>query len=163
MDDYLKALEAHDPSRLHLAPQVRFTENGVAIPLGEALWVTFSGLGRYRHDFYDPATGGIATYVTMRENGTPGYLMVRLKVVARRLTEIETVVNRDAPNSLTQPIYEPLWDRAEPPAQRLTRQQLIDGALAYMRAVALEKGDLAPFGESVHPPRERHGDGSGTP
>ena len=148
MDGYLRALQAHDPSHLRLAPQVRFTENGVVIPLGEALWVTFSDLGPYRHDFYDPASGGIATYVTMRENGTPGYLMVRLKVVARRLTEIETVVNRDAPNSLTQPAYEPLWDQAEPPAQRLTRQQLIDGALAYMRAVALEKGDLAPFGES---------------
>ena len=148
MDGYLQALQAHDPSRLKVAPQLRFTENGVAIPLGEALWVTFSNLGSYRHDFFDPTTGGVATYVTMRENGTPGYLMVRLKVVARQLTEIETVVNRDAPASLTQPAYEPLWERAEPAAQRLTRQQLIDGALGYMRAVALAKGELAPFGES---------------
>jgi hypothetical protein len=148
MDGYLQALQAHDPARLKVAPQVRFTENGVAIPLGEALWVTFSGLGPYRHDFFDPANGGVATYVTMRENGTPGYLMVRLKVVARQLTQIETVVNRDAPGSLTQPAYEPLWDRVEPVTQRLTRQQLIAGALGYMRAVALAKGELAPFGES---------------
>jgi hypothetical protein len=148
MDGYLKALQAHDPSRLKVAPHVRFTENGVAIPLGEALWVTFSGLGPYRHDFYDPASGGVATYVTMRENGTPGYLMVRLKVVAMQLTEIETVVNRDAPTSLTQPAYEPVWDQVEPAAQRLTRQQLIAAAVGYMRAVAFAKGDLAPFGES---------------
>ena len=148
MDGYLHALEAHDPGRLKVAPNARFTENGVVIPLGEALWVTFSGLGSYRHDFYDPANGAVATYVTMRENGTPGYLMVRLKVAGQRLTEIETVVNRDAPASLTQPAYEPLWDQVEPKARRLTRQQLIDGALAYMRAVALEKGELAPFGES---------------
>jgi hypothetical protein len=148
MDGYLQALQAHDPSRLTVAPRVRFTENGVAIPLGEALWVTLSGLGSYRHDFFDPTNGGVATYVTMRENGTPGYLMVRLKVVARQLTEIETVVNRDAPPSLTQPAYEPLWDQVEPAAQRLTRQQLIAGAIGYMRAVALAKGELAPFGES---------------
>jgi hypothetical protein len=148
LDGYLQALQKHDPSGLKVAPQVRFTENGVAIPLGEALWVTFSSLGQYRHDFFDPATGGVATYVTMRENGTPGYLMVRLKVQAGQLTEIETVVNRDAPLSLTQPAYEPLWDQVEPGAQRLTRQQLIAGALGYMRAVALMKGELAPFGES---------------
>ena len=148
MDGYLQALQRHDPSGLKVAPNVRFTENGVAIPLGEALWVTISSLGQYRHDFFDPTTGGVATYVTMRENGTPGYLMVRLKVVKGQLTEIETVVNRDAPPSLTQPAYEPLWERAEPQAQRLTRQQLIDGALGYMRAVALMKGELAPFGES---------------
>ncbi len=127
MDGYLQALQKHDPSGLPLAPNVRFTENGVAIPLGEALWVTISGLGRYRHDFFDPASGGVASYVTMRENGTPGYLMVRLKVIARRLTQIETVVNRDAPPSLTQPAYEPLWDQIEPKAQRLTRSQLIAG------------------------------------
>jgi len=148
MDRYLQALQAHDPTRLKVAPDVRFTENGVAIPLGEALWVTFSSLGSYRHDFFDPASGAVASYVTMRENGTPGYLMVRLKVASGALKEIETVVVRDAPASLTQPAYEPLWDRVEPKSQRLTRQQLIDGALGYMRAVALEKGSLAPFGES---------------
>lgn len=148
MDGYLAALQAHDPTHLKLGAHVRFTENGVAIPLGEALWVTFSDLGPYRHDFFDPTTGGVATYVTMRENGTPGYLMVRLKVAAGALTEIETVVNRDAPASLNQPVYEPLWDRVEPAAGRLTREQLIAGAIGYMRAVALEKGALAPFGES---------------
>lgn len=148
MDGYLHALEAHDASRLKVAPNVRFTENGVAIPLGEALWVTFSSLGSYRHDFFEPANGAVISYVTMKENGTPGYLMVRLKLAGQQLTEIETVVNRDAPASLSQPVYEPLWDQVEPKAHRLTRQQLIDGALGYMRAVALEKGSLAPFGES---------------
>ncbi|HEV2703926.1 MAG TPA: hypothetical protein VGV09_20035 [Steroidobacteraceae bacterium] len=148
MDAYLQALQAHDASRLKVAPQVRFTENGVAIPLGEALWVTFSGLGPYRHDFFDPASGAVASYVTMRENGTPGYLMVRLKVAGGELTQIETVVVRDAPASLTQPPYEPRWDQVEPQNQRLTRRQLIDGALGYMRAVALAKGSLAPFAES---------------
>jgi hypothetical protein len=148
MDGYLQALQAHDPSHLKVAANVRFTENGVAIPLGEALWVTFSDLGPYRHDFFDPSSGGVATYVTMRENGTPGYLMVRLKIAAALISEIETVVNRDAPASLTQPAYEPLWDQVAPRAQRLTRAQLIEGTLGYMRAVALKKGDLAPFGES---------------
>jgi hypothetical protein len=51
-------------------------------------------------------------------------------------------VNRDAPGSLTQPACESLWDQVKPKAHELTRQQLIDGALDYVRAVALEKGEL---------------------
>ncbi len=148
MDDYLAALAAHDPKRLAVAAKARFTENGVAIPLGEALWVTISGVGDYRHYFYDPTTGGVGAFVTMTENGTPGYLMVRLKVVARELTEIETVVNRDAPNARIQPAYEPLWDEVEPAAKRLTREQLLEATIGYMRAIAFVKGNLAPFAES---------------
>src|SRR5690242_13159288 len=54
IDQYLAALAAHDPARLPTAKDVRFTENGVAIPLGEALWVTFKRQLDYRHDFYEP-------------------------------------------------------------------------------------------------------------
>ncbi len=148
MDGYLSALVAHDASRLSVSAHVRFTENGVEIPLGEALWVTLSGLGSYRHDFYDPTTGGVATFVTMTENGTPGYLMARLKIVEHKLTEIETVVNRDAPTAATQPGFEPMWNDVEPQEKRLTREQMIAGAIGYMRAVAFVNGKLAPFARS---------------
>src|SRR5262245_58913671 len=50
---YLQALTAHDAARLPVTPDVRFTENGVAIPLGEALWQTIGGLGEYRVDYLD--------------------------------------------------------------------------------------------------------------
>ena len=52
---YLDALTAHDPKRLTVTSNVRFTENGVAIPLGEALWVTIERLGSYRVDYLDSA------------------------------------------------------------------------------------------------------------
>lgn len=148
MGGYLTALTAHDAARVPVAQKTRFTENGVEIPLGEALWVTLSGLSGYRHDFYDVSTGGVAAFLTMTENGTPGYLMVRLKVVDRKLTQIETVVNRDAPTANTQPAYETLWDQVEPEGVRLTREQMIAGAIGYMRAVALVNGKLAPFAPS---------------
>src|SRR5690606_36764022 len=38
--DHMKALAARDPSQVRLAPNVRFTENNVLIPVGEGLWVT---------------------------------------------------------------------------------------------------------------------------
>jgi hypothetical protein len=148
MDSYLTALGRHDPSSLPIASDVRSTENGVDVPLGEALWVTFTGLGKYRHDVYDPSTGGVASFLTITENDRPAYLMVRLKVVRGKLTQIETVVNRGARNAATQPDYEPMWDAIEPPASRLTREQLITATIGYMRAFALLDGKLAPFAES---------------
>ncbi len=148
MDGYLDALAAHDPKRLPVAAKVRFTEDGVAIPLGEALWVTISNLGKYRHYYYDPTTGGVGAHVSIFENGTPGYLMVRLKVVGRRLTEIETVVDRGASNATAQPPYDPMWDEEEPVGKRLTRAQLVKGAVDYLRVFAFRNGKLAPFAES---------------
>lgn len=148
IDRYFAALVAHDPSRLPVARSVRFTENGVRIPLGDALWRTFSGLAGYRHDFYDPESGGVASYVAIRENGLPDFLALRLTIAGRRITEIETVVVRNAPSALTMPAVEPIWNEIEPAATRLTREQLVQGALGYLRAVVFEDGHLAPFAES---------------
>jgi hypothetical protein len=148
VDRYLQALQAHDPKRLPLAGHVRFTENGVQIPLGEALWRTFNKLGGYRHDFYDPDTGGVASYVAIEENNFPDFLSVRLKIENQRISEIETVVVRNAERARTMPTVEPLWNETEPAAKRLTRAQLEKGAIDYMRAIVFENGSLAPFAES---------------
>ncbi|MEO8307993.1 MAG: hypothetical protein ABI616_08125 [Pseudomonadota bacterium] len=148
MDGYLAALVKHDATLLPVASKVRFTENGVEIPLGEALWVTISGLGNYRHDFYEPATGGVSAFVTMTENGTPGYLTIRLRVVHNKLTEIETVVNRGAANASNPPTYEPVWDEVAPVNKRLTREQLTEGVIGYMRAIAFADGKQAHFAET---------------
>ncbi|MDB6082816.1 MAG: hypothetical protein JWN43_697 [Gammaproteobacteria bacterium] len=148
VDRYLQALSAHDPAHLPVARNVRFTENGVQIPLGEALWRTFRKPGSYRHDFYDPDAGGVASYLTIQENDFPDFLSLRLKVVNQQITEIETVVVRGAERATTMPAVEPIWDEVEPAATRLTREQLEKGAVDYMRAIVFENGSLAPFAES---------------
>jgi len=40
-----------------------------------------------------------------------------------------------------------LWNRKEPPATRLTRAQLIEGAINYMRAIAYHEGKRGNFAE----------------
>ena len=89
------ALAAHDPSRLPLAKNVRYTENGAELTLGnEGLWATFNKAEPYRHDVVDPDTGGIASYFTIVENKLIPFhdlLAVRLKVRNRQITEIETI------------------------------------------------------------------------
>jgi hypothetical protein len=152
MDAYLNALAHHDPAAVPVAAHYRYTENGAAIKLGEALWVTFGSFGKYRHDFYDPSTGGVASYVSLTESGHPDLLAVRLKVAHGKIDQIETVVVRNDRAAVNLPPRDPSWmhlfTRVEPKATRLTRAQLIQGALGYMRAVAFHNGSLAPFAKS---------------
>jgi hypothetical protein len=39
-DKFLAALEAHNPSSLPLASGVRYTENGIEVPVGKGSWET---------------------------------------------------------------------------------------------------------------------------
>jgi hypothetical protein len=155
MDTYLDALSKHDPSLVPVAAHYRYTENGAQIPLGEALWVTFNSYGKYRHDVYDPETGGVATYLSIIENHEmpyPDFLAIRLKVVNRKITEIETVVDRHAQGTENMPPKDPTWmetmNRIEPESTRISREALKKAALGYLRAVAFHNGELAPFAES---------------
>src|SRR5579875_3852387 len=48
MDRYLQAMVAHDPARLPTTADVRFTEDGAPLKLGDGLWATNGGLGPCR-------------------------------------------------------------------------------------------------------------------
>ncbi|HTW25141.1 MAG TPA: hypothetical protein VMD78_16175, partial [Candidatus Baltobacteraceae bacterium] len=96
MDRYLKALVAHDPSQIPVAANLKFTENTIPLKLGDALWGTMSGIGTYKLYFADPHDGQVGIEASIRENGTPALLLARLKVVDGKITEIETVVHRNA-------------------------------------------------------------------
>jgi hypothetical protein len=147
VDQYLEALAHHDPSRLPVTANVRFTENGAQVPLGEALWGTFSKLLGYRHDFTDPHSGQVASFVTLMENDYPDFMMLRLRVQDHKISEIETIMTRNSPRALTMAKFDPMWEQAEPGGKRLTRSQLIKGAVGYLTAVAMADGSLAPFSD----------------
>jgi hypothetical protein len=147
IDQYLEALAHHDPSRLAVAATVRFTENGAQVPLGEALWVTFTKPLGYRHYFADPQSGQVAAFITLMENDYPDYMMVRLRVQQQKISEIETIISRNNPRVVAMPAFDPMWEEAEPAGRRLTRAQLIKGAVGYLTAVAMADGRLAPFSD----------------
>lgn len=142
---YLQALVARDPSQLNLAPSARFTENGVQVPLGEALWATITTLGPYRVDYLDAEAGQAATHVDFREGERAGLMALRLRVVGDRITEIETVLNRGAPMALHMPPIEATWAQVESAATRLTRAQLAEETENYLRAVSRSDGRLVKF------------------
>ncbi|MGA2511650.1 MAG: hypothetical protein ABSG27_15640, partial [Candidatus Acidiferrales bacterium] len=86
VDQYLKALVAHDPSQVPVTANVKFTENTIPLKLGDALWGTMSGLGTYKLYFADPVGGAAGIEATIRENGTPAILLLRLKVANHKIS-----------------------------------------------------------------------------
>ena len=94
VDQYLAAVVAHDPSRLPLAPGVRYTEDGQQLALGDGFWATASAPGVYRHYFLDPRTGQAGFMGVMKENGNNVILALRLKLEGRQISEIETILGR---------------------------------------------------------------------
>ena len=146
IDQYLKAVVAHDPSKLPLSKDVMYTENNQAIEVGDGFWKTAQGLGNYRHVFADPEFGQVAMMGTMMEAGTPILMSLRLRVELGRITEIESIYFKPGgggPNNIAamdkMGKAEDLWFRTIPPAQRQSRQQMIAVADAYFSG--LQKND----------------------
>jgi len=91
---YLDAMVAHNPAAAPVAAKVRFTEDAVEMKLGEGLWKGASKLRGYRQDILDVRQGTAASQVIVEESGTPVMLVLRMKVVDKKATEIETQVTR---------------------------------------------------------------------
>jgi len=91
---YLDALVAHNPSALPLSPKVRFTEDSIEMHLGDGLWKDVSRIRAYRQDILDVRQGVAASQVIVEAAGSPAFLVIRLKVADKKITEIETIVTR---------------------------------------------------------------------
>jgi hypothetical protein len=153
MDKYLGALVAHDPSRLPVAARVNFTENTISLQLGDALWGTISGMGTYKLYFADPQAGQIGFEGTIRENGTPAILVVRLKIQSKRITEVEMMVRRGA-----EPAQDlektggpnPVWVQAVSASERTPRADMLKDANLYFEGLVHLSGDMVPFDDKCN-------------
>jgi hypothetical protein len=158
VDQYLAALVAHDPNKVPLRAGVRYTENAVELRLGDGLWGTAEGLGDYRHYFADPAGGQVGFYGTVREGGRLALLSLRLKVIGRKITQIETVVSRRTPGpggaggsgGPTPAGFEGMkvmagMDDVVPVAQRRPREELVRIANSYFEGLEQATGKITPF------------------
>jgi hypothetical protein len=153
--DYLAAVVAHDPSRLPLSADVRYTENEQPVPVGEGFWRTASGVGNYAHHFADPETLQAAWMGTVKEGSALVLMALRLRVQLGRITEIETSYFRPGgggPNDVAgldaRRAPEALWLEPIPPAQRSTRHELVEIANAYFDGVQRNDGKgFYPFAD----------------
>jgi len=149
VDRYLAAMVAHDPAKLPLAKRVKFTEDGVELKLGDALWATATGMGDYKLYFAEPEAGAVGAFVLVQENGTPAILEVRLKVVKRQITEIETLVARKDTTSFlnTDNLKEPrpIFLETVPAGERPSRAEMVSMVGKYFDGIEQGNGDIVPF------------------
>ena len=107
MDRYLKAMLDRTVSDDLFARNVRFTENGIQLPLGnEGLWYGMSGPGTYRFYVPDIDTQQVALIGSVKENmgnhgvnddqGNNVAVAIRLKIVDGKITEVEQLAIRPA-------------------------------------------------------------------
>jgi hypothetical protein len=148
VNQYFDAMLARNPYGLPLAPKVKFTENEQTIPLGEGVWGTASALGTYKLYIADPQAGQVGFLGTLRENGTPVAIALRLKIDHRLIREVETVVIRDAAaakaiEAMGQP--DPLFLAPLPPGERRTRDEMIAIVNKYYDGLEKSDGDLVSF------------------
>ena len=146
IDQYLAAVVAHDPKRLPLSEDVMYTENNQVLKVGDGFWKTAAGIGNYKHVFADPEFGQVGFMGTMQEAGAPLLMSLRLRIELGRITEIESIYFRPGgggPNNIAAMDQsgkaEEIWFKSIPPAQRLSRQEMIAIADGYF--TGLQKND----------------------
>nr|PZN62414.1 MAG: hypothetical protein DIU62_12315 [Pseudomonadota bacterium] len=168
LDTYLGALVARDPSRLPVTRNVKYTENGVRLNLGDGLWATASAMPTYRLDVIDEEEGQAGILGRINENGNNNWYAARLRVEPDgRVSELEVLVNRRVgggpaggaggapPREFTEP--HPLMNQVLPQEQWLPRAELVRISNAYFTGI--DTG-TSSYGVSFSPQCQRRENGN---
>jgi hypothetical protein len=141
----LYALVKHDVRGLPVADTLRVTEDAVEKPLAKVGLVgTVTRLRGFRQDIIDERAGVAGAHVVVEETGAPVLLVVRLKVVADTLTEIELVATRGRAEGLIFNIDglsapSAVMNFAPRPEQLASRDEAIKAAMHYPQGLNAAK------------------------
>lgn len=153
---YVDAMLAHDPLRLPLAGEVRYTEDSQAAELGSGLWQTVTRAGDFRQDYLDVDKQIAAAHVLLFEDTLPVLYSLVLHTADQRIAGIETLVQRVTPDSRFQPVMldKPLIGMNDPvPAdKRMPRRDMIRVAMDYPKGLRIGSFVEArvPFAEQAY-------------
>jgi|SRR5580658_2734971 hypothetical protein len=149
LDQVIAAMVAHDSSSLPLARDVKYTENGQPLKIGDGFWGTASGSPTYKIYADDPQAGQVMFMGVLPENGAPVILGLRLKVELHRISEMEALVARKEGGSIARPenlvTPNPIFSENVPPGERRSRQNMIAIANSYFSAIEKGHASYAPF------------------
>jgi hypothetical protein len=139
------------------------TENGQELKLGEGIWQTAAGFS-YRQGFVDTSTGQAGFFGVVEEENTAdeAIFALRLKVVGRKIAEIETLVARKG----AHPIFSPetlLTPKAVlndfvAANERSPRASMIAAVDSYFDGIQMHRPEIIPF----HPDCNRNENGTQT-
>jgi len=174
IDKYFAALESRDPSGLPLSSDVKYTENGVELPVGKGFWQT-AGKTLLKRDLIDTQKCGTHSNVVIEEpfdpetigppgmalpgmkqrelpeEGTPRPIMygVRLKIENEKISEIEAIIAREHEFAFNVEgqlaTNEQDWESILTPAERSSRLAMIAAADDYYDMFAAEPVVQTPF------------------
>ena len=152
IDRYIAAMVAHDPASLPVIRDVKFTENGQELKLGDGLWGTIQAQGDYKLYFVDPETQEAGFFGTVTESGRQDIVGIRLHIQSgTKISQIETQVARASlgggPGGGKPPVMseKPIFYEDVPPAQRRSRQQMVAIADSYFEGLEQATETITPF------------------
>jgi hypothetical protein len=147
VNQYLSAIVAHDPLRLPLAKNARYTENGQELNMNDGMWRVATAVGDKNLYFADPRAGQVGWRGIIEENGHKQIVILRLKIENRKISEMEAIICREGgalhnPKGLTD---HPIFAEALPPDDRPSRQELVNIANSYFEGLEQVTGKITPF------------------
>jgi hypothetical protein len=139
VDKYLGAMIAHDPRRAPFASDVKFTENGQKLELGDGLWRTITAKGTYRMFVADVESGHVAFLGSIIEDDTPAMLALHLRIRKGRISAAETLVQRSEKSARGFEEIGYTW-RDAVPGERMSRAELLQTANLYFSSMQQNDG-----------------------
>jgi hypothetical protein len=155
-DRFMTALAAQKPADVSWAKDVRFTENGVGIQVGEGIWGSIRSKSEVALRVADPVAGTYAWYGLIFDHDAPAYAGVRLRMKGTKVTEAEVIVARERnPGPWGDPkkgfAVDARFEALVPAAQRTSRKDLVAAAQGYADSVQRNDGTLkAKFDPDCH-------------
>jgi hypothetical protein len=146
LDQYLAALQAHDPARINWAPGALHVENNVVLEPGDGLWGTITALETYDLRFADPERGEVGFFGAVTETRETSPVGLRLKAEQGVIAQAEVVVVRAADSGLRFPeprfAHKPVMNEILPEASRASRARMTALANGYFDTLQRNDGTL---------------------
>jgi hypothetical protein len=120
---------------------VRYTENGIEVPVGKGSWET-AGKLLFKRGMVDTQKCGTHTQTIIDENGKPMLYGVRLKIDKEKISEIEAILARGKEVLDVKAILDTKdqdWESILPPEQRSSRLSMMAAADDYFELFIKEK------------------------
>ena len=151
VDRYLDAMLAHDPGKAPFAPEMRLTENGQRLALGDGLWRTITGKGTYRMFVADVEAGHVAFLGSITEADTPAMLALHLRIRKGLITAAEVLVQRNEKSAKGFEEIGYTWRDPLPASERKSRADLLRTANMYFTGMQQNDGKgVYPFADDCN-------------
>jgi hypothetical protein len=148
---YLDAMLAHDASKLPLARDYKFTENGQRLLLPDGLWNTITAKGTFKVIVADMEAQSVGYFGSIQEMDRGAVIGFRLKIRNNQITEAEQFIQRSPSSAAGFERIGYKWLDPIPVVARATREELIATSDKYFTGMASNdgKGDY-PFADDCN-------------